>query len=321
MRRKSGCSMADIASALNISPSTVSRALRSNPAISSTMTTKVLAEAQKQGYVCSKEKNIAIILPNSQLANYDTCMLNALCKQCNKYNISWELINSRNLAIIKERLIHGLISLNYHDLHSLALTTNFNLPLVAINCLPNMIDKVYSISSDEENGLYQALQHLKKLGHNKIIYLYSLNTNNYCSSKRLEACKKISKDLNLNCRFFSISTNPNDRENILTIVKNQIDEGFTSGIIEGETVGFFASSFLQRNGIKIPDDFSLITWSVPDFSEYLYPAITALQQNFSALADIAINKLLALWQGENVPILNTVPYIFCERESTKALEK
>ena len=319
MRKKSGCSMADIAKALKISPSTVSRALRSNPAISSSMTTKVLAEAQKQGYVCSKEKNIAIVLPNSQLSNYDTCMLNALCLQCNSNNIRWEIINSRNLTVIKERLIHGLISLNYHDLNSLALTSNFNLPLVAINCSPNMMDKVYSISSDEENGIFTALMHLKKLGHTKIIYLHSLSQTNYCSNKRLEACQKITQELQLHCQFFAISTNPDNRNKVLTIIKEQIKANCTAGIIEGENIGFVASNFIQKNGIKIPENFSLITWGMPDFSEHLYPSITSLIQDFHALADNTIKTLLALWNGQSVPILSSVPYIFYEGESTKVL--
>lgn len=320
MRKKSGCSMADIAKALNISPSTVSRALRSNPSISRTVTTKVLAEAQRQGYVCSKEKNIAIILPDSRLANYDTCMINELCMKCNSYNISWEITNYKNLATIKERLIHGLISLNYHDLNFLALTSNFNLPLVAINCSPNMMDKVYSISSNEEQGIFTALMHLKKLGHTNIIYLHSLSQTNYCSNKRLDACQKISQELKLNCQLFAISTNPENRNIVLTIIKEQIKNNFTAGIIEGENIGFVSSNFIQKNGIKIPEDFSLITWGMPDFSEHLYPSVTSLIQDFPALADSTIKTLLALWNGQSVPILNSVPYIFYEGESTKVLE-
>ena len=102
-------------------------------------------------------------------------------------------------------------------------------------------------------------------------------------------------------------------------IKEQIKANFTAGIIEGENIGFVASNFIQKNGIKIPEDFSLITWGMPDFSEHLYPSITSLIQDFHALADNTIKTLLALWNGQSVPILSSVPYIFYEGESTKVL--
>ena len=70
MRKKNSKSISDIAKALNINTSTVSRALRKLPSISAETTRKVLQEAQRQGYFKSERKNVAIIIPHCPIANY-----------------------------------------------------------------------------------------------------------------------------------------------------------------------------------------------------------------------------------------------------------
>ena len=271
--------MADIAAALHISPSTVSRALRSDPSISGPVTEKVLAEAQRQGYVCSKRKNLVIVLPDNRISNYESCMLNALCRQCRLNGIGWEIVDYGNLPVIQERLVHGIISLDYIDLRSSALTRRFDLPLVAVNEFPNITEKVYSISSDAADGIRQAMRHLKKLGHNKIIYLYNVNRSNYCSAGRLEAFRETGDEMNLVCRSFPIMISARYGDSLSAIVREQMSNGFTAAITEGETVGIYAGSCLRREGVRIPEDLSLITWDVPGISEHLSPPMTAVRRS------------------------------------------
>ena len=310
--------MADIATALHVSPSTVCRALRSNPSISGAMTERVLAEARRQGYVCSERRNLVIVLPNSQMSNYDFCMLSELCHQCNVNNICWEIVSHANLSVIQERLIHGIISLDYHDLRSTALVGCFNLPLVTVNDFPNI--GVYSISSDASDGIRQAMRHLKELGHRKIIYLNSVNRRNYCSAKRLEAFREIGDEMNLVCRSFPIIVSDGNGDGLASIVREQLNNGFTAAIVEGETVGTHAGSCLQRARIRIPQDLSLVTWDIPGVSEHLSPPMTAIRQNFPALAEAAVNAVIALWQGKTLPLSTKITYLFFERGSTARLE-
>ncbi len=309
--------MADIAAALRISPSTVSRALRSDPSISGTVTEKVLAEARRQGYVGSKRKNLVIVLPDNTLSNYESCMLNALCSQCNNHGLSWEIVNYGNLSVIQERLIHGIISLDYRDLRSSRLVAGFNLPLVSVNDFPNL--GIYSISSDAGDGIRQALRHLKKLGHVKIIYLHNINSKNYCSANRLEAFHEIGGGMNLVCRSFPIMFQARYGDSLLSIVREQMNDGFTAAIAEGETIGIYVGSCLQRDGIRIPEDLSLITWDIPGISESLSPPMTAIRQDFAALAAAAVNAMTSLWNGEKISFSLKIPYLFFERESTVRL--
>ena len=317
MRKKSRCSMADIAAVLHVNPSTVSRALRSDPSISFAVTEKVLAEARRQGYVFSNRKNLVIVLPDGSMSNYDFCMMDAICRQCNISGLSWEIVNYRNLPVIQERLIHGIISLDYRNLRSSPLVGILNLPLVAVNDSPNV--EVHSISSDADDGIRQALRHLKKLGHRKIIYLYSVNRKNYCSANRLEAFSRTGGEMDLVCRHFPIMTNARYGDDLAAIVREQMNDGFTAVLAEGETIGIHAGSCLQRNGIRIPEELSLITWDIPGVSEHLSPPMTAIRQDFTALAEAAVNAMSALWRGEEPPLTTKIPYLFFERESTARL--
>lgn len=319
MRKKNGKSIADIASALGISTSTVSRALRQLPSISAATTKAVLSEAQRQGYWKQERKNIVLVLPRSEMAHYDVNMINALHNQMRGRNISWEIIDAENFSIIPERLVHGIISLDYRDEKSAHLITHFNVPVVAINEASCASDKVFSVHSDAENGMRMAMEHLKKLGHKKVMYFHhpADTGKNFCSRNRMNAFNNIGKTLgNV---VWQEQTFPISRSNgteFVQLVRQTIKNGFTALIIEGETGGTFACWHLHAAGIKVPQDISLIGWESCGVSENMMPPLTTIGQDFRALATTAIDTFEMIWNGKIPPLSQAVEYQFFERNST-----
>lgn len=318
MRKKNSKSISDIAKALNINTSTVSRALRKLPSISAETTRKVLQEAQRQGYFKSERKNVAIIIPHCPIANYDIGILNALMFKLEQDDISWEIIDSRNINIIPERLIHGIISLDFQDKKSSQLTNLCNLPVVAVNEEPNASEKVYSVHSDARDGILQAMTHLKKLGHRKVVYLHS-GANNFCSRSRYQAFCETAKILgNVVWKTRQVNANRDNHDEFQKLIFDMMSNGFSAAIIEGETSSINACYHLQQSKIKVPEQLSIIGWNSPILSEYMIPAMTAIGQNFTALATAAVNVLETIWDGETPPLNQVFPYLFFERESTGA---
>lgn len=316
MRRKSERSIADIAAALGISTSTVSRALRQLPSISDKTTKLVLAEAQRQGYLQQSRKNVIILLPDTEIANYDITMLNMLNERMKKSDVTCEIVSARYFAIIPERLVHGIISMDYADCRSSNLVSKFNLPLVAINEMPYISGKVYAVYSDAFNGMKQAMDHLKDLGHTKVLYLFQ-NSTNFSSRTRLNAFHEIASTMSsVLWHAEPLRINRTYSENLLNIIGKARKSGFTAAIIEGESAGVYASSHLARAGYKIPEDLSLITYETPGISDVLPPSLTTLGQDFKALADKAMDIMEELWRGGSPPFSTTVNYIFNRRNST-----
>ena len=320
MRKKNSKSISDIANALNINISTVSRALRKQPSISAETTRKVLREAQRQGYFKKECKNVVIVIPQCTIANYDLGILNALQSKLNASNISWEIIDAGNVNIIPERLIHGIISLDFRDQKSSQLINICNLPIVAINEEPNASGKVYSVRSDARNGMMQAMTFLKKLGHKKVIYLHR-NPENYCSKNRKNAFDEIAKTLgNVVWQTQMVYIFPDKHDDFMKLFSTIMKNGFSAAIIEGETSSIYACNHLLRAGIAIPEKISIVGWESPGLSEYMNPALTAIGQDFDALADATVNTLNIIWEGGNPPLNQELPYRFFERESTVFFE-
>ena len=316
MRKKSDRSIADIAAALGVSTSTVSRALRQLPSISDKTTKLVLAEAQRQGYLRQEQKNVIILLPDTAMANYDITMLNVLNERMKISGITYEIVNARHFSIIPERLVHGIISMDYADCRSSNLVSKFNLPLVAINEMPYIAGKVYAVYSDAASGMKQAMNHLKGLGHTKVLYLYQ-NSTNFSSSTRLNAFHEVARTMNsVLWHPEPLRINHTYGENLLEIIEKARKSGFTAAIIEGESAGVYAYSHLTRAGYKIPGDISLITYETPGISDALPPPLTTIGQDFKTLAGKAVDIMEELWRGGNPPFSTAVPYIFNAREST-----
>jgi DNA-binding LacI/PurR family transcriptional regulator len=319
MRKKNGKSIVDIADALGISTSTVSRALRQLPSISAETTKAVLAEAQRQGYWKKERKNVVIVLPHSEMAHYDVNMINALQRQMRNRGISWEIIDADNFSIIPERLVHGIISLDYRDEKSVQLVTNFNVPIVAINEASRAADKVFSVHSDAENGMRMAMEHLKKLGHQKVMYFHHPADagQNFCSHNRLNAFNRIAKTLgNVVWQEQTFPISRSNGTDFIRLVRQTIKNGFSALIIEGETGGTFACWHLHAAGIKVPEDISLIGWESHGVSENMMPPLTTIGQNFNALAEAAFDTLEMIWSGKTPPLSRAVAYQFFERSST-----
>ena len=320
MRKKSDRSIADIAAALGISASTVSRALRQLPSISGKTTRMVLAEAQRQGYFIHERKNVVIVRSDAPMGWYDVSILNPLCARMSRDNITWEIVNSQNFSLIPERLVHGIISLDFRDRRSLNLAHNFNLPLVAINEAPCISEKAYAVHSDAVHGMTMAMNHLKNLGHKKVLFLYQ-NSETFCSCARLNAFRSISRTIGSGVwQAEALRINKDTAEGLLARVAAAKDGGFTALIVEGESAGVAACNHLVSAGYRIPEDFSLLCWETPGISDLIMPGITTVEQDFTALAERAMDIMEALWKDDEAPFSVTVPYLFHQRDSTAAVQ-
>ena len=164
--------------------------------------------------------------------------------------------------------------------------------------------------------MLQAMTHLKKLGHRKVIYLHR-KINNFCSRNRRQAFCEIAKTLgNVVWQTQEICITNENRDEFMDFIFSIMQKGFSAVIIEGETGSIFACNHLCRAGIKIPEELSIIGWDSPGLSNYTIPALTAIGQNFTALAEAAVNTLNTIWDGGTPQLIQEFPYLFFEREST-----
>lgn len=77
--------------------------------------------------------------------------------------------------------------------------------------------------------------------------------------------------------------------------------------------------FLAENGLRVPEDISLVGFDDIPLCQLVSPALTTIRQDGALRARLALEKLRALREGETVENTITLPVTLIERESTRRI--
>ncbi len=179
----------DIAKNLNISVSTVSRALRDTYDVNRETKAKVLEVAYKLNYkpnynatglAKGHSHNIGIILPRITNYYFSTVLTGIQEFAYNKgYNIVFFLTNDspeRELSIIQNLSIANIdgllvsISSNSDSCGHFQNIINEGIPIVFFDRVPSNI-QTSKVMQDDYHGAFEAVEHLIKNGYNKIAHI------------------------------------------------------------------------------------------------------------------------------------------------------
>ena len=314
MRKKSGVNIRDIAAELDLNISTVSRALNGSFLISRETTELVQHKAHEMGYQFQRmKKNIVILLPSSdsELAWYSISLINALQTCLCQTEYRWEFITEDNIDLIQERSIAGMISLVYLPHLFLKVSAKYNIALVCINNTSRPSDNVYSVNSDAVNAVSKAFNCLVEYGHKNIAFV-SQNGGSFAEKNRQAAFVSISKKYGLQNSCFIVPANV---DNCHGIVLDLYKKGVTGIITDGESAGLKIWNSLNFCKIDVPRQMSLIAWEIPHVSGMVSPAITTVEQDFSQLAEKALQLLENRWNNDRQMSDIQVPYLLHLRDT------
>ena len=314
MRKKSGVNIRDIAAELDLNISTVSRALNGSFLISRETTELVQHKAHEMGYQFQRmKKNIVILLPSSdsEFAWYSLSLINALQTCLCQTEYCWEFITEDNIDLIQERSIAGMISLVYLPHLFLKVSAKYNIALVCINNTSRPSDNVYSVNSDAVNAVSKAFNCLVEYGHKNIAFV-SQNGGSFAEKNRQAAFVSISKKYGLQNSCFIVPANV---DNCHGIVLDLYKKGVTGIITDGESAGLKIWNSLNFCKIDVPRQMSLIAWEIPHVSGMVSPAITTVEQDFSQLAEKALQLLENRWNNDRQMSDIQVPYLLHLRDT------
>ena len=75
-------------------------------------------------------------------------------------------------------------------------------------------------------------------------------------------------------------------------------------------------AFALSQGLRIPDDLRIIGYDEIYISSLIYPSLTTIRQNYSVLAETALENVLAQINGEKVEEVTVIPVELIERKTT-----
>ncbi|WP_034887970.1 LacI family DNA-binding transcriptional regulator [Gillisia sp. Hel_I_29] len=313
MKRK--LTLKQIAKELDVSISTVSKALRDSAEISEDTRKKIKAFAKLYNYKPNnialslknrKSKTIGVIIPEI-VHHFFTTVISGIEQVANEKGYHVIICMSNNSfdkeVINMELLANGstdgfIISVaketqQKQDYHHLNEVINQGMPLVMFD---RVIDEIYcdKVIIDDLNGAKKAVQKLIDLGCKRIgllttvdyVSVGKLRTEGYQKALQ-ENNIEVDEDLILKVDNFDLSENE-----IQEFLKEKNMDGLFA---VNEHFAIYAIKSFQENGLKVPEDVKVIGFTDGELSKRFIPSLTTVNQHGAEMgaqaARILIRKL------------------------------
>ena len=301
-----------LAKELSLSRSTVHRALTNHQNVHPETRKKVLQAAQKKGYMRhGGKRNIAILVPCFSFFGYLGEILMCLEQEFNRRGCMIELIPIKNIELLGNYMFDGVVSLIWRKGMEKILPQKFAVPIITINASSNMLEAVPAIMSDP-HGIRLALNYLHRRGCRKIFFIAGLTENIPDAALRLEEFRSFCLETGQDFESLHQETKKPD-ELVSVILKTKADACFCAGENFAARLGLQ----LKKEGIRIPEDISLMGLETLYLNECFTPPITAIRQNFEQIAETAAESMYQAVVNGIPPTCTTIPFQLIERESVR----
>ena len=308
---KSQVTIKDIANCLNISLSTVSRALRDHPDISPETKKRVQALASELDYhpngiaqsLKKKRTNtIGVIVPEIK-HNFFSSALNGIedvtyaasytiivCKS--NEDFEREVVNTR--ALVSNRVAGLIVSISQttSNVDHFKNLQKRGIPIVFFDRTYDDID-ASKVLVDDCQGAFEAVEHLIKAGYERIAHIAGPKHLSI-SKKRYEGyCLALEKH-NLPVKEnYVVHGGLQEEDGLLGFQKFLQNEELPDAIFainDPVAVGVYIQ--IKKNGLKIPDDVALVGFSDDPVSALIEPPLTTVSQPAYELGATAARLLM-----------------------------
>src|SRR5690606_15172165 len=308
-------SITDIARELDVTPSTVSRALNGDPRISDKTRDSVLELARERvyrpnplakGLISKKTYNIGLIIPefthhffNQVLRGIESLAVAkgyhlVICTSDNDYEKEKKSVQT----LLDLRVDGFLIALgnNTQNFDHFQDILSFEVPLVLIDRICEDIETSYVITNDFE-GAFQATEHLISSGSRQIVYILgpthiSTTFNRFMGYQ--EALKKWKIPY---CEEYVVdgSNAQNLHEELSKILKNHpVDAVFA----HNDYLAYEASTVIKQQGVQVPEDILVMAYANEPIATYMTPQLSTVQQPAFEMGKISADHLIQQVEDE-----------------------
>jgi LacI family transcriptional regulator len=305
----------DIAKELNVSSSTVSRALKDYPGISDETKRKVKEVAEKLNYRPnaialslrkSKSFTIGVIIPEVVHFFFSTVISGIEeVAFANGYNVILCQTNeklSRERSSIETMLsnqIDGLLvsfSKETQDFSHFKKLMDLNFPVVFFDRVPEL-DNAVNVTVNDFQGAFEAVTHLIKQGYKRIVHLAGPSNLNI-SKQRKEGYLKALRNAGIPIDEKLIVECPAGTETESFMIMNNI---YTQSEIKPDAVfahhdivAAGAMMALKKLGLSIPEDVGVVGFSNWQFSSMIDPPLTTVSQPGFQIGEKSAKLLLEM---------------------------
>ncbi len=339
----------DIAERVGVSEATVSMALRNRSEISKARRNEIQALAKKmnyrpnrmaQGLARGKTKTLGLIIGTLQqeVAQQKAVYMDAIASKAGyKLFISYSKAEyERTLQLAEELIACGVDGLfiagnninetNGRDKAGL----NFGVPTVFIDSIMPMGFRFNRVVHDKSTGVEQAIDELCKLGHRNIYMLHSCwdywwtdsrftgFSNGFERNNLADVDDHIYKiyDKTFPADYVGVEAKHNNEtvQNVKNFLKLHPD--CTAIICSSDSIAISIMTVLQRLGIKIPEDISIVGIDNIQLAQIIHPSLSSISQSIDLVVDKSFNIMMeCLATPARAPEKIVIPTRFIMRNS------
>lgn len=313
----------DIANALGLSVSTVSRALTDSYQIGEETKQRVLAYANEHHYLPNriarslkegKSRTIGVVVCSID-NNFVAQMLDGIDHYCAEQGYQLIIMQSKEsfeqekacVSLLYASGIDGLlISPSYQttDFEYLINLQKAGLPIVLFDRLSDQID-THKVAVANEKAAYDATLHLIDQGHQLIAHINS-HTQLSMATERFEGYQLALKDrgiaFNKDLVKYCDTTSPKALDDHLRIAIHELmalKERPTAIFTATDQLTTKSLTLLHELGYQIPAEVALIGFSNTDLATALNPSLSTLHQPSFEIGSLATAQLLSLIKNKN----------------------
>lgn len=310
----------DIANALEISPSTVSRALNDHPNISEETKKLVSAKAKEMKYQANfiaaglrtkRSNSIGILVPHINSSFFasaidgiqkvvsDNGYFSIICQSNEDYNNEVDQI--RSLLSSKVEGVILSLSSDTKIFEHIETLEAYETPFVFFDRVAPGFD-MPTVEANDFAGGFQAVEHLIKRGRKKVAHLGGPSVLGI--SKRryegyLEALKTYDYEINENYVVFTDPDEKHDNiiEKMFADPKNMPDALFTFS----DELAVEAILKLKKMGYNVPKDVSVVGFGNSNLCEIVEPHLTSVTHEPEQMGEAAADLLFKVIQKRHIP--------------------
>ncbi len=317
MKKIGKATIHDIAEKLQITASTVSRALNDNPRISEATKKQVHKMAKQLNYQpnniasalrSGKSKLIGVVVPTAN-RNFFSSVVRGIEDVAN--NLGYKVIISQSYeeydkevqtieALLNARVdgIIASVSKNTDNFDHFQKVIDKGIPLVLFDRITNELE-VSQIVIDDYLGAYQVTEHLIKQGCKRIVHFTSPKKINIYRD-RLRGYQDALKDNKIAFDPMLIEEGNMQLEDGRASMEKIISKGISFDAIfsSADYAAMGAIQVLKENFVRIPEDVMVAGFGNEPFTSFTDPSITSVDQKSIPMGQVTAETFFDLLNGD-----------------------
>lgn len=324
----------DVATALNVSKTTVSRAISGKGRVGAETKARILEYISEHNYVPNaiakglaqqRTYNIGITVPDDfalmDLPFFQKCLM-GVCDSASAadYDVLVSMTGTDNIEQL-ERLIYN------RKVDGIVLTRTFTKDLPAELLLEKKVPFVaigssrqpgiIQIDNDHEKACFDLTTRLITQGIKRFALLCD-NPAYMVTKSRMQGFTSAMEEAKLPEDYGLIFDNCNE-DSVDYIVDRTLKTDVECILCMDDSICVKVLDKLKRNNLEVPDDIKVASFYNSSVLERNVPSITSLSFDAKELGKTAANTLLKMISGENVPERTLLGYEVMMRESTRTI--